>query len=84
MGRAVVLLIGMIMVAVGIQAKCFAEQPIGMFHICTVGFVEGLVAQAGYDFAAWKRRTKAELLFLFGTNVKAFELHVAHCEFIAI
>ena len=83
-GRAVVLLVGFELVAVGIQAESLAHHPVGMRYVGAVELIVRLIAQTGKHGAVGQLGTESVLLLLGGMYVEAREHHVAHAEDIAI
>ena len=81
--RAVRLLVGLELLAVGVEAESLAEQPVGVFYHETVLLVVRFVAETS-DSSSGQFGTETILLLLRGVDVEALHTDVAHLELVAI
>ena len=83
-GRAVVLLIRLEDIPVVIQAESLAHEPVGIFNIADVLFVERFIPEADKCLSVGQDSPEPELLFLGGPYIEALHGEGSGIEFLPV
>lgn len=83
-GGRVMLLVGIKLLAILVEAECFAQQPVGSACPGLALLTVRLIAQAGQSLSVGQQSTEAELLGLGRPDVKGCDRHVVDLKLLAM